>query len=132
MKHVLLLLAAVALSLQLSSCCSMFGGCNGGIAGTYEETYKVKTCSHDIIREERVIDAKSGLVEVTEKKVPRYKEKTRTVYVRCPKCVRFYCPTAGCCGSGGEYIDRMKTAQGPTGSPHIGQIPTMKVLAPAE
>ncbi len=129
MKKLLLLLSLAAVSLGFSSCCSMFGGMTTH-AGSYTETYKVKTCGYDIVREEKVIDAKSGLVEVTETKVPRYKEKTRTVRVPCPKCTRYYCPKGGCCGSSSEAAIKLATAQGHSGSPFIGLIPTMKPIAP--
>lgn len=131
MKKAFLFLTALFVAFNFSSCCSMFGGMKRS-AGSYEETYQVATCGYDIVREETVIDAKSGLVEVTETKVPRMKEKTRTVHVKCPDCTRFYCPTSGCCGSGGDYIEKMVTAQPSTGSPFIGLVPTMKNLAPAE
>ncbi|MCU0796873.1 MAG: hypothetical protein MUF31_13170 [Akkermansiaceae bacterium] len=129
MKNLLLLLSLAALSLASSSCCSMFGMKNL-FSGSYTETYKAKTCGYDIVRTEKVVDAKSGLVEVTEEKVPRYKEKTRRVFVKCPSCTRFYCLKEGCCGSSTEAARKMATAQGPTGSPHVGLIPTMKSIVP--
>lgn len=129
MKRLIHLLALMAVAFGFSSCCSMFGGFSHK-SGSYEETYQVKTCGYDIIREEKVIDAKSGLVEVTETKVPRYKTKTRKVHVPCPRCTRFYCPKGGCCGSDASAARKMATAQGPSGSPHIGLIPTMKPIAP--
>ncbi len=129
MKNLTLLLSLVALSLGFSSCCSMFGVRNF-FSGVKTETYQAKACGYDIVREEKVIDAKSGLVEVTEKKVPRYKERTRKVFVKCPSCVRFYCLKEGCCGSNTEAARKMATAQGASGSPHIGLIPTMKPIAP--
>ena len=129
MKNLLLILSLAALSLASSSCCSMFGMKNF-FAGSYKETYQAKACGYDIVREEKVVDAKSGLVEVTERKVPRYKEKTRRVFVKCPSCTRFYCLKEGCCGSDTEAARKMATAQGPTGSPHVGLIPTMKSIVP--
>jgi hypothetical protein len=125
MKNLILMLPLAIAAMGLSSCCS-----NWGIAGTYEETYQARTCGHEIVREERVIDAKSGLVEVTERKVPRTVEKTRKVYVKCPKCTRFYCLKDGCCGSSTEAARKMATVQGSTGSPHVGLIPTMKSIVP--
>ncbi|GAA5482612.1 hypothetical protein [Haloferula sargassicola] len=129
MKNLTLLLSLVALSLGFSSCCSMFGAKNF-FAGVKEETYKAKVCGYDIVREEKVVDAKSGLVEVTETKVPRYEERTRKVFVKCPKCTRYYCLKEGCCGSNTEAARKMATAQGSSGSPFIGLVPTMKPIAP--
>lgn len=128
MKNLFLFLPVLIATLFTTSCTC--GSRWPGVAGTYEETYKAKTCGYDILREEKVIDAKSGLVEVTETKVPRYKDKTRTVYVSCPKCVRFYCLDKGCCGSSTEAARKMATAQPPSGSPHMGLIPTMKNIVP--
>jgi hypothetical protein len=132
MKKLALLLSIAAVSLGFSSCCSMFGtgGCG---AGYRTETKTVKTCGYDIITEEVVTpgsakSGKGGMVTTVEKKVPRYKTVTKRVRVKCPPCVRTYCPTKGCCGTTSESTMRMATAQGGVGSPHIGLIPTMKPL----
>ncbi|WP_184021443.1 hypothetical protein [Haloferula luteola] len=129
MKNLTLLLSLVAISLGFSSCCSMFGVKNL-FAGVSEETYQAKVCGYDVVREEKVVDAKSGLVEVTEKKVPRYETRTKKVFVKCPTCTRFYCLKEGCCGSNTEAARKMATAQGSSGSPHLGLIPTMKPITP--
>ncbi|MEJ6728989.1 MAG: hypothetical protein QNK83_07475 [Akkermansiaceae bacterium] len=36
---------------------------------------------------------------------------------------------SSCCGFGGKSVLRRATAQNGTGEPHIGTIPTMKILA---
>ncbi len=128
MKKLILLLSLAAAALGFSSCAMT--GCPTFTSGSYEETYQVKACGYDIVREEKVIDAKSGLVEVTETKVPRYKTKTRKVWAKCPSCTRFYCLKDGCCGSSTEAARKMATAQGASGSPHMGLIPTMKPITP--
>jgi hypothetical protein len=128
MKNLLVILPLVLLSMGLSSCCSMFGWRSGN-AGYTEETYQRKLCGYDTVREEVVVDAKSGLTEVKETKVPRYKTVTRKVRIKCPDCVRLYCPDDGCCGSGNGAI-KYASMQGGSGSPHLGLIPTMKDLAP--
>ena len=127
MKNLLLILPLIALSLGLSSCCSMFG-LKGWTAGYTEETYQRKLCGYDVVREEVVVDAKSGLTEVKETKVPRYKTVTKKVRIKCPDCVRFYCPDDGCCGSGNGAI-KEASMQGGSGSPNLGLIPTMKKIA---
>lgn len=128
MKKLASLLALAAAALAFSSCAMT--GCPTFTAGSYEETYQVKTCGYDIVRQEKVIDAKSGLVEVTETKVPRYKTKTKRVWAKCPSCTRFYCIKSGCCGSSTEAARKMATAQPSSGSPHVGLIPTMKSIVP--
>ncbi len=134
MKNLVLVLSLAAVSLGLSSCCSMFGFSNN-TAGHVTETRQVKTCRYDIVTEETIIpgDAKSGIastVQTTEKKVPRYKTVTKKTRIPCGSCVRLYCPKKDCCGTTSDSFMRMATAQGATGSPHIGLIPTMKPLAP--
>ena len=133
MKKLLSLLTLAALSLGFSSCCSMFGMPASG-AGYRTETRQVKTCHYDIVTEEVYTagDSKSGkggMVETIEKKVPRYKTVTRKFRVPCSQCVRYYCPKKDCCGTTSDSTIKMATAQGPTGSPHIGLIPTMRKLA---
>jgi hypothetical protein len=128
MKNLLVILPLVLLSMGLSSCCSMFG-IKGWTAGYTEETYQRKLCGYDVVREEVVVDAKSGMTEVKETKVPRYKTVTRKVRIKCPDCVRLYCPDDGCCGSANGAA-KLASMQGGSGSPHLGLIPTMKDLAP--
>tara|TARA_B110000037_G_scaffold1690_1_gene1978 strand:+ start:11759 stop:12193 length:435 start_codon:yes stop_codon:yes gene_type:complete len=130
MKKFLSLVTLAALSLGFSSCCSMFGMPASG-AGYRTETKQVKTCGYDIVTEEVRTDdgSKYGLVETVEKKVPRYKTVTKKVKIPCSKCVRYYCPKKDCCGTTSESVMKMATSQGPTGSPYIGLIPTMRKLA---
>jgi hypothetical protein len=132
MKNLLLLASLVAVSLGFSSCCSMFGSSQ---AQYRTETRQVKTCGYDIVTEEIHTpgDAKSGkggLTETVEKKVPRYKTVTKKVRVSCGSCVRFYCPKKDCCGTTSESTLKMASLQGGSGSPHMGLLPSMKVLAP--
>lgn len=132
MKNLLLLVSLVAVSLGFSSCCSMFGRTQ---AEYRTVTKQVKTCGYETITEEvrTAGDSKSGkggMVEVVEKRVPRYKTVTKHVKVKCGPCVRLYCPAKGCCGTTSEAFLKMATVQGGTGSPHMGLIPTMKPLAP--
>ncbi len=134
MKNLALLLSLAAVSLGFSSCCSMFS-MNSQSAGYRTETHQVKTCGYDIVTEEVVTpgDSKSGkggMVQTIEKKVPRYKTVTKKVRVGCGSCVHYYCPKNDCCGTTSQSTIVMATAQPPVGSPHIGLIPTMKVIAP--
>ena len=134
MKNLLLLVSLAVVSLGFSSCCSMFGAGSSQTAGSHTETRQVKTCGYDIVTREVVTpgDAKSGkggMVQTIEKKVPRYKTVTKKVRIPCQKCTRYYCPKKDCCGTTSASTIKMATAQGPTGSPSIGLIPTMKKLA---
>lgn len=132
MKNLLLLVSLAAVSLGFSSCCSMFGTHQ---AQYRTETKQVKTCGYDIVTEEVHTpgDSKSGkggMTETVEKKVPRYKTVTKKVKVKCGPCVRFYCPKKDCCGTTSESTLKMSTLQGGSGSPNLGLMPSMKVLAP--
>ncbi len=127
MKNLLLILPLVALSMGLSSCCSMFGW-KSMSAGYTEETHKRRVCGYDVVREEIIVDAKSGLTEVKETKVPRYKTVTKKVRIPCPDCTRYYCLEEGCCGSKSEAASKMSSVQGGSGSPHVGLIPTMRKI----
>lgn len=125
MKNLLLIVPLIAASLGLSSCCSLFGRPSFG--STVEETKQVRACGYDTVRETVVVDAKAGLTEVRETKVPRYKTVTKKTWVACPKCVRYYCPKKDCCGSTSDSILKMATTQN-SGSPSIGLIPSMKPI----
>ena len=133
MKNLLFLFSLLAVSLGFSSCCSMFGGYAG--AGYRTETRQVKTCGYDIVTEEVFIpgDSKSGtggMTQTIEKKVPRYKTVNKKVRIPCGNCTTYYCPKKDCCGTTSESTLQMASAQGWSGSPNIGLIPTMKPLAP--
>lgn len=133
MKKITLMLALAVLTLGFSSCCSMFG-VTSPFSGSRTDT-KLKACGHDIITEQIYTpgDAKSGMggtVQTIEKKVPRYKTMKKKTWSLCGRCTRFFCPKKDCCGTTSDSVTKMATAQGPTGSPNIGLIPTMKPLAP--
>ena len=48
---------------------------------------------------------------------------------KCARCITFWCPDGGCCGTTGDGVYSRVTSQGGTGEPHIGLIPSMRVLA---
>jgi hypothetical protein len=134
MKTIPQLLSLAVVALGLSSCCSMFGLTkqNGQFV---TETKQVKTCKYDIEYVQVVTpgsakSGKGGMVQTVEKKTPRYKTVTRKRWVSGGPCVRFYCPIKDACGTTSQSTILMATAQGATGSPHIGLIPTMKPIAP--
>lgn len=106
----------------------MFGS-SGYTAGYSTETKQVKTCHFDTVTEEIHTGGKEGMVQLVEKKVPRYKTVTKKVHIPCRGCTRYYCPKKDCCGTTSESTIKMATAPGANGSPSIGLIPTMKKLA---
>jgi len=82
----------------------------------------------DVERQISVGSAKEGLRTET---IIDQVAVTQTVdeKISCTKCMSTYCPSKGCCGTTGKEVIRRATAQGGTGNPHIGLIPTMKSLA---
>ena len=70
---------------------------------------------------------KGGVPYEVEDKVA-YKEMVK-VEDECGTCGSIYYPNDGCCGVISPAVLKRATAQGGSGEPHIGTIPTMKVLA---
>lgn len=129
MKNLILILPLVAFTLALSNCCNTFGR-SYPYAGSHKQTKQVLT-GYEVIREEVLVDAKSGLTQVQETRIPQYKTVTETVYQSCPdgpRCTRFYCLNDGCCDSNTDELRKMATSQGGSGSPNIGLAPTMKKI----
>jgi len=131
MKKLTLLLLAGLVATLLPSCC-LFGscakkgkfvrvGCENGKYTTKEVTkYKVV---------KRMVDpgTKGGVPYEVEDKIAY----TETVKVKadCGICGSIFDPSSDCCGIISPAVLKRATAQGGTGEPHIGLIPTMKVLA---
>ena len=118
MKTTLQLLALAILSLSFSSCCGLLP-CGGSLSAekqvtTFEESQRT------------VYGNKTSYV-VTDR-VPV--TTTKTVKQRCCKCGSSFCPKPQCCGIVSPQVLARATAQGGTGEPQIGLIPTMKTLAP--
>lgn len=106
----------------------MFGN-SAATAGYRTETKQVATGKYETITEEVHTGGKGGMVKTVEKKVPIYKTVTRKVRVPCRFPVRFFCPKEICNGGTADSTLKMATAQGSTGSPNIGLMPTMKKMA---
>jgi len=135
MKNLVLLASLIAVSLGFSSCCSMFGGLSDQYAGYRTVTKKVKTCGYDTVTEEVYTpgsskSGKGGMTETVEKKVARYKTVTKRVPVKNGPCVEHYCPGKDYCGATSKETLVRASAQGSSGSPNLGLIPSMKPLAP--
>jgi len=126
MKNLLSLAVAVIALLGLSSCCSF--------SKAEYRTVRKKACGYDMIVEEVPVAgskggmSKGGMTQTVERKVPRYKTVKEKVW--CNKCWRFYCADKLCCGTTGPKTRTMASAQGHSGSPNIGLLPTMKPLVP--
>ncbi len=115
MKNALKLLALALFSAAFSSCCGL-GSCPGVIEGEKRITTYETVPSHG---------AKGGV----DVQVPVV--TTEKVKHKCTKCGSSFCPK-NCCGIISKNVLARATTQGGSGEPHIGLIPTMKVLAPAQ
>ena len=125
MKPLLSYAALAAAVLGLSSCCCLFGGLSNA---EYSSVTK-RVCGYDkVVQQVQVGGSKSGLTETVTTKVPRFKTVKKVAY--CPFPVRFYCPGQGCGNVMGKNMPKLVSAQGWSGSPNIGLVPTMKPLAP--
>lgn len=134
MKKIFLLFALGAIAAVMSSCCSLpLAGCGKldtiAIGGCENDTYvSQKVVKYKTVT--RLVDpgTKGGVpYEITEE-VP-YEETVRVKARDCGPCGSTYCPTPGKCDVISRAVLRRATAQGGTGEPHIGLIPTMKILA---
>ena len=115
MKTTFQLLALAAITLVFSSCCIF--SCGGGLTAQKETTKYTET--------KRTVYGTKGKTYVVTDRVPH--TTTKTVRHACGKCGSSFCPT-DCCGIVGKETLVRATAQGGTGEPHIGLIPTMKDL----
>ena len=122
MKKIAYILSLGIAALFLSSCCGLVGDCGKSGYTTEQEVTKYKEVS-------RMVDSgsKGGQpYSVTEKVAYT---TTEEVPVPCQECGDSYCCTTDCCGTISKNVLVRRTAQGASGEPHLGQIPTMKVLA---
>jgi hypothetical protein len=90
----------------------------------------VKTSGYDTVYETVATGSKDGMTQTVERRVARTKTIVKKYRVPCTGCVRRYCPEKDCCGTTAQSVLVMASAQGSSGSPNIGLIPTMKVIAP--
>ena len=131
MKKLLPLLLLGLVATLLPSCCGLFGCPQGGKivnVGCENQSYTNREVTkYKVVK--RMVDpgTKGGMPYEVEEKVA-YTE-TKKVKASCGTCGSTYCPSTGCCDIISAGVLKRATAQGGTGEPHIGLIPTMKVLA---
>ena len=114
----------------LSSCC-LFNAPTMPVSSTTT----VKACGYKTTKKKvwvpATTDAKGGMLtegyyETVKYKVPRYKKK-HSVYWGSG-CWHTYIPDSEGCGTTGPKTRSMASAQGWSGSPNVGLVPTMKPL----
>ena len=118
MKNATQLLAIAVLSLVFSSCCGLLP-CGGSLTAEKKETTYLES--------QRTVYGNKTSYVVTDR-VPV--TKTKKVRFSCGRCGSSFCPKPQCCGIISPKVLARATAQGGTGEPNIGLIPTMKDLAP--
>ena len=130
MKYIALIPGVLLLALVLNSCCAC-SGCGGKTKYAFvpceKETVEVEVT--EWVEEEVYVDygGKGGKGGTATVRTPVV--KTIRKDVECATCGSWYCPGEGCCGTVSNRVLKRATAQGASGEPHLGQIPTMKVLA---
>lgn len=129
MKYIALIPGILFLVVTLNSCCS--GPLSGG-GVTTSGARDCGKCATPVQTTEWVEEevfygsgSKRGSTIVRRPVV-----KTVCEPIKCADCGSWYKPDNACCDTVSTEVLRRRTAQGGTGEPHIGQIPTMKVLAP--
>jgi hypothetical protein len=122
MKSIAFLPAIFVLIFSLNSCCSScFKGKKYEATCCDQETYEEQITTwveEEVMGDKGPVIVRSPIV------------RTVTKPISCTTCGSFYCASPGCCDTVSREVLKRATAQCGTGEPHIGQIPTMKVLAP--
>ena len=146
MKHLALIVTSIVAALVFSSCCgSKFSLCGDKkVAQKCHDCKKSQKFPHQGCENDRFIekevteyveeqvvvegkDSKGGLTSETIT-VRRPVVKTIREEVPCGDCGSKFCATPDCCGIVPISVLSRATVQGETGEPHVGNIPTMKVL----
>lgn len=129
MKKLALFPALALIALALNSCCnSCTKRSNFAFSGASNDCYVEKEVT-EWVEEEVYVDGggKGGKMGTVTQSRPV--TKTVKVKVECPPCGTFWRDSSGCCDLLGDSVYSRVTAQGGTGEPHIGLVPTMRVLA---
>ena len=129
MKFLALLPGLFLILITLNSCCSSCSsGGRFGVAGCEKD--HIEVTETEWVEETAYVDSgvKGGAPTPVTTKRPVQKRVLKKV--RCTSCGSWFCPGGGCCDTVSTAVLRRATVQGGSGEPHMGQIPTMKVLAP--
>lgn len=147
MKNFALCITSIIAALVFTSCCgSPFSLCGKNVAakkscagckskqhfahvGCEKDRYVEQEIT-EYVEEEIVVEGKGAKGGITSETVTVRRPVTRTVRVKveCGDCGSKFCATPDCCGIVPVSVLSRATAQGGTGEPHLGNIPTMKVL----
>ncbi|GEM_PF-873207 len=129
MKHLAVLVGLALVIPALNSCCI---GCARGerfdVAGCERE--QIEVTKTEWVEEVVYVDPGPKGGPPTPMTVRRPVQKTVKQKVQCNECGSWFCAGSDCCDTVSTAVLRRATVQGASGEPHMGQIPTMKVLAP--
>ena len=129
MKKLVFIPGLLLLILTASSCCwNCTKGKRFGVAGCekkYIEVEETTWIEEQVFTDHGGKGGKGGTVTVRRPIVTKIRKP-----VVCGSCGSWYCAKPECCDIVSTAVLRRATVQGASGEPHIGQIPTMKVLAP--
>lgn len=149
MKNIALLVTSLVTALVFSSCCgSPFSLCGKKIKAPdctscksckTNQTFPHQGCETkrfvekqvtEYVEEQIVVEGKGAKGGITTETITVRRPVVKTVReeVHCGDCGSKFCATPDCCGIVPVSVLSRATAQGGTGEPHLGQIPTMKVL----
>lgn len=154
MKHLALFVTSLVAAVVLTSCCgssiSLCGNKSKGV-NLASKTRSCKSCAKkqnfphqgceggeryiekevtEYVEEQIVVEGKGDKGGLTSETITVRRPVTKTVRIKvpCGDCGSKFCPTPDCCGIVPVSVLSRATIQGGTGEPHVGNIPTMKVL----
>ena len=145
MKHLSLIVTSLIAALVFTSCCgSPFSLCGKNVElnpkcsdcgqkqkfphqGCEGKRYVEKQVT-EYVEEQIVIEGKGSKGSSETITVRRPVVKTVREELPCGDCGSKFCAEPDCCGIVPISVLSRATAQGGTGEPHLGTIPTMKVL----
>ncbi len=146
MKQIALTLMSVIAALVFTSCCgSPFSLCDKNVdikncsSCVKKQTFPHQGCEGqryiekqvtEYVEEQIVVEGKDSKGGMTTNTITVKRPVVKTIReeVDCGDCGSKFCPTPDCCGIVPVSVLSRATAQGGTGEPHLGTIPTMKVL----
>lgn len=123
-----------------SLCGKKLGGCGGSNCSSCatKQTFPHQGCETgkrfiekevtEYVEEQIVVEGKGPKSSSETITVRRPVTKIVKVEVPCGDCGSKFCATPDCCGITPVSVLSRATVQGGTGEPHLGNIPTMKVL----
>ena len=146
MKNFALIVISLVSALVFTSCCgTSFSLCGKNVKAKNchdcgsKQTFPHQGCEKkryvekqvtEYVEEQVVVEGKGSKGGITTETITVRRPVVKTVReeVTCGDCGSKFCPDPDCCGIVPKSVLSRATVQGGTGEPHVGNIPTMKVL----